>query len=181
MKQLIFILVIFACGLVNCKRNQNAADKSSVKDVAQNANTDTSKLDVERISQSDTSGTETMYVEDSVDSTGLIFIRKFYEDYLFALENGFADSLIREYSTFELIDKLDSKELGYDPFLNAQDFDENLLKTFDVKKSDTPQDYYIASYVDGYSKKKIYIVMSLEQLERKYKINDIILGYEPEN
>lgn len=178
MKKLIFVIAIFACGLSQCKKSESVSSKVSDENIVSSTeDSDTSRNIVKGIIPSDITRTNPMSVNPD-DSTGSIFIRTFYKEYLLGFDKDFADSVRRKYCTPELIEKLANKELDYDPFLNAQDFDDDLLKTLDIKKSNTPQGYYIASYVDGYSKKKVYIVMSLAGHDGEYKISDVILGFE---
>jgi hypothetical protein len=177
MKKLIFVIVIFTCGLSQCKKSENVSSTISDENLVNGTEVaDTLKNIVKGIVPSDTTTTNPISVNPN-DSTALVFIRTFYIEYLLAFENDFTDSVRIKYCTSKLIKKLSNKKLDYDPFLNAQDFDDNLLKTLDVKKSDAPQEYYIVSYVDGYSKKKVYIVMSLAEHKGEYKISDVILDW----
>ncbi len=165
--------------LVNVRIVRMFSSTISDENLVGTENADTSKNTVKDVAPLDIISTNHKNVNPG-DSTGLIFIRMFYEEYLLGLEDDSAASVKRIYCTSGLIEKLANKKLDYDPFLNAQDFDDNLLKTLDVKKSNDPQGYYIVSYLDGYSKKKVYIVMKLTGHEREYKISDVILGFEPE-
>lgn len=179
MKKLIFVIVVFACGLSQCKKSGDASKTISDENLVSSTGDDNSKDTVKGIVPLDTTRTDPMSVDPN-DSTALVFIRMFYKEYLLEFENDFVDSVRRKYCTPELIKKIVNKELDYDPFLNAQDFDDSLLRTLDAKKSNTPQGYYIVSYVDGYSKKKVYIVISLAEHEGEYRISDVIFGFEPD-
>lgn len=178
MKKLIFVIVICACVLNQCKKREDVSSTISDENLVRTEDADTSKNIVKDVAPSDTTSANPKSVNPN-DSTALVFIRTFYEEYVLAYECNFEDSVMRKYCRPELIKKLSNKELDYDPFLNAQDFDDNLLKTLDIKKSNDPQGYYVVSYV-GYRNDNVYIAMSLAEDEGVYKISDVILGWEPE-
>lgn len=171
MKYLVFGLLTV---LLSCSQGTRKSDNQSKQ-------ADSIKIKQDSVvSLKDSSGV----VEDELDTivtteSGESFIKGFYEEYLSSIDKGTSDEVKLEFCTPELITKLSENDLSYDPFINAQDFDESLLKTLDVKKSDAPQGYYVASYL-GYRNKKVYIAMSLEQRKGGYKISDLILSFEPE-
>jgi hypothetical protein len=104
----------------------------------------------------------------------LKFLKSFYKEYILSFEKNSSDSIINQYCTSELIDRLNKSKLDYDPFLNAQDTDSSILKTFNFIEDFNNKGTYILSYDDVYNNSKIFITLTLVELEGEYKINDII-------
>jgi hypothetical protein len=178
MKNAIFTIVISACVLSQCKKSEHVSNTVSDENLVRSTeDADTSKNTAKGIFPSDTTSANPVRVNPG-DSTAAIFIRIFYQEYLLGLENDFADSVRAKYCTPDLIKKLANMELDYDPFLNAQDFDDNLLKKLDIKRANDPQGYYVVSYMDDYNNENVYIVMSLAEHEEGYRISDLIIGPE---
>jgi hypothetical protein len=65
------------------------------------------------------------------------------------------------------------KGLDYDPFLSAQDCDNNYLKTLTIKKNPKGTNLFKISYMDGYSKKPLVIGLTVVKLKDGYKIDSI--------
>ena len=67
----------------------------------------------------------------------------------------------------------DIKGLDYDPFLNAQDCSEDWLGTLSVEKHPKNDGQFIVSYVDGYSNKRIEIILIIVEDSGHFRIDSI--------
>ncbi|MCE2733407.1 MAG: YbjP/YqhG family protein [Flammeovirgaceae bacterium] len=111
--------------------------------------------------------------QDDESTKALLFLRKFYEEYLAAFNAGSTDSVKKKYCTVELLEKLNHSELSYDPFLNAQDFDDNFLKTINIRKLVDSKESFIVSYIDSYTKRDVQITLRLLEIQNEYKIDSV--------
>ncbi|NBW35352.1 MAG: hypothetical protein EBR30_10110 [Cytophagia bacterium] len=111
--------------------------------------------------------------DDDESIKALLFLRNFYEEYLAAFNNSSTDSVKKKYCTVELLKELNFGDRSYDPFLNAQDFDHNFLKTLKIKKSGVSKEIFIVSYVDSYTKEDVQITIGLLKIQNEYKINSV--------
>lgn len=105
------------------------------------------------------------------------FLMMFYKEYTSELKKKIVDfkvidNIKKKYCTLKLINKLAQSELDYDPFLNAQDVNDDILKSIIINDTDE-EGVYIVSY-DGYNDDKIYVKLLLIKIEGDYKVSDII-------
>lgn len=83
-------------------------------------------------------------------------------------------SIRKQYCTAGLLSKIQSVELDYDPFLNAQDADEDWLKTLSISKDpQRKKDGYIISLVDKDTQTKTTIKLLVVKEKERYKIDAI--------
>ncbi|HEY1163728.1 MAG TPA: DUF3828 domain-containing protein [Chitinophaga sp.] len=83
-------------------------------------------------------------------------------------------SIRKQYCTAGLLNKIKGAELDYDPFLNAQDADEDWLKTLSVTKDpQRKKDAYIISLVDKDTQTKTTIRLLVVKEKERYKIDAI--------
>lgn len=168
-KKYLALMVVFLCTLSQCSSNSSdeASDEKSIEN------------------EDDLSEDPSLGVDDSQDATPLVtdeapseFIKVFYAEYLSALATGSTESVIDAHCTPELASRLANSDLDYDPFLNAQDFDENVLKTLEVTQSER-QEFFVVSYMDSYSNSKVYVAMRLVAAKGGHRISDVIPGFDP--
>jgi len=106
-----------------------------------------------------------------------IMLKNFYSEYITECrkntpENNI-DLVLKKYVTNKLLKKIERLDLDYDPFINAQDCDENFFKNFKIKKDLKQTNTFIISYIVTYTKKTISITLIVVELKGKYKIDDI--------
>ena len=118
--------------------------------------------------------------EQQISST----LKSFYTNYITAISeysdlqepDSYLDSLKRVYCAMTLLNRIQkefaSGELGYDPFIYAQDANTDCLKTLTIKK-DSIIPYYNVSYKDQYSGAVIKIKLKIEKQNDSIKITDI--------
>jgi len=111
-------------------------------------------------------------------------LRTFYTNYITAISeydnmkdtDSYLDSLKHIYCNPALLNRIqnefDRGELGYDPFINAQDADTNCLETLIIEK-DSIISYYNVSYKDQYSEAVIKIKLKIVTQNDSIKIADI--------
>lgn len=169
-KKYLALMVVFLCTLSQC--SSNSSDEASDEKSIENEDDDLSE-------------DPSLGFDDSQDATPLVtdeapseFIKMFYAEYLSALETGSTESVIDAHCTPELASRLANSDLDYDPFLNAQDFDENVLKTLEVTQSER-QEFFVVSYMDSYSNSKVYVAMRLVAAKGGHRISDVIPGFDP--
>ena len=123
---------------------------------------------------------QTTREEERISST----LRTFYTYYITAISEyhdshemeSFLDSLKHVYCSPSLLTRIQNEfargELGYDPFIYAQDANIDCLKTLTIKK-DTIIPYYNVSYKDQYSGAMIKIKLKVVKQNDSIKIIDI--------
>ena len=110
-------------------------------------------------------------------------LKIFYTNYITAISefnmqkmDSYLDSLKKVYCTPKLLKGIQNEfergELGYDPFINAQDADKECLQTLTIKK-DTLIPYYNVSYKESYSGITVNIKLKIEKENDSIKITDI--------
>lgn len=109
------------------------------------------------------------------DDIAINLIKNFYKEYYnecvkITPENNIEDVLDR-YVSLNLRNKIEKLKLDYDPFFNAQDCDENFLKTFKIEKNKIEKSYKI-TYKNTFSNKNVEVVLFIENTSEGYKIND---------
>ena len=148
--------------LFNCK--ENLKDKREEKPLI------VKEKDEKRISVDSISSNK---VYDEIPE----FIHSFYDSYLKEVDNfpvNFekVDSLKSKFCSKQLLAKLDSLDLTYDPFLNAQDVTTNLMKSLVIEKEE--DNLCVVTYIDDYTKKKVSVRLKVNKLEEGFEISDII-------
>lgn len=107
-------------------------------------------------------------------------LKEFYTEYIKEMLKTSSSekklhSIRKQYCTIGLLNKIKSAELDYDPFLNAQDVDEDWLKTLSVSKDpQRKKDGYIISLVDNDTKTKTTVKLIVIKEKERYKIDAII-------
>ena len=104
-------------------------------------------------------------------------LNRFYTQYITEISKTPEDmnqtNLIKQkYCTPQLLKKI--SELDYDPFINAQDLPEDLLKTLTIKKETGVDNKYTVSYLDTYSQKQITIHLKTIRDKDSCKIAEIL-------
>ena len=117
--------------------------------------------------------------KNSSDKQIVEMLKKFYNEYLIEIErmplNQRKMNLIKQkFCTSKLLKKIDLLELDYDPFVNAQDFDSEVLKTIKFTKDSKNLNIYKACYVYSFNKKNICIKLRIIKVNGNFKIDDII-------
>ncbi|MFI2743570.1 hypothetical protein ACG2LH_12580 [Zhouia sp. PK063] len=106
----------------------------------------------------------------------ILFLKEFYLTYIsFLKKNPLADrkdidKIIQKFCTKELMIKI--RDLDYDPFLNAQDFDDDILDKLKIFPSDA-SNKFIVTYIDSFSSNQIKIEISLTVNKNYFKISDL--------
>lgn len=148
---LLIIIFIFS----SCKKNENKVIKIKAK---------------------------TEYSEKEIKS----MIREFYSVYVteFLSKNNLneqkkkLDSITQIYSTKSLLDSINyefkNNELDYDPFLNAQDANLQMLKTLIIQKSKQKENLYRVMYLTNeYDSSFTNITLTISKENGRYKISSI--------
>jgi hypothetical protein len=110
-------------------------------------------------------------------------LKEFYTEYISELgkrESDYAKVLeiSQKHCTKRLCDELGKYSeimvIDYDPFLNAQDFTDNFLKTLEIKKDSIRNDIYHISYFwNGYNEGYRYIELYIVKEGNSYKIDNV--------
>ena len=90
------------------------------------------------------------------------FLRQFYTAYLSFETIAHRDSILAVYCTPELMKALNSAAWSFDPFINAQDFDEGLLEELTFTEDSLHTEIYWVSYQDDYRDTPTKIKMVLQ-------------------
>lgn len=118
-------------------------------------------------------------VRDSSNSKILSTLNAFYKAYISEMSNAGIpdekklDEIKKKYCTPSLLKKLAKQEMDYDPFLNAQDSDINILKSISIKRNNQKDNQYLVSYIDSYSKKRILINLMMKNQNNNFKIDNV--------
>ncbi|OWP84469.1 hypothetical protein BWK59_05260 [Flavobacterium davisii] len=105
------------------------------------------------------------------------FLNKFYKSYITKWDNNKEiNSLKQKNLSEELVNSIteltNNGELDYDPIINSQDTNEDILKTLKIKYL-IENDFYEISYFNSYKKNKNYIYLKLIKKNKSFIINDI--------
>ncbi len=111
------------------------------------------------------------------------FLKSFYAAYVKELDNvpiNFAnvDSIKLKYCTSEFLDKLSRYDLDYDPLLDAQDVDVDILESLKIRIDSTinsNKKFFIITYDAGFQGDNPTIKLNLLNVENSFKISDITL------
>lgn len=89
---------------------------------------------------------------------------------------GVQDSLLRANCTVELMDKLDadikSGRLDWDPFVRAQDFDVNWLKTLQVKQEGATG-WFVVSFLEDFTQRWTHVRLKVAYTNRRFRISEV--------
>jgi hypothetical protein len=151
-----FVMMMFGCDLGGTTGEKELTDDTTI-----------SSQSIEHIQPS------------STDKQIVIFLKEFYTNYInenskMPRNEKNIDKIKRKYCTNNLINKINNEELDFDPFLNAQDCQEEFLKTLSINKGAGEFDTYVVSYMDDYSKTKITIELTVVIEKDGFKIDSIL-------
>lgn len=111
------------------------------------------------------------------DSAKMMLLN-FYKAYIPTFEmTGIKQALKvqKQYSTAKLIAWIDKQtekeELNYDPYVNAQDADQDWLKTIRIEKDAKTLNLYNVSFFDNFEKKRRFVRLFVTKEGNKYKIS----------
>lgn len=143
----------------------------------ENSDIDKSQRKVEKDSVS--SEKLELSTENNRTETKIEFVENFYEEYISELSEmpmdlDRIDSLEKKFLTVELYKKLKEQDLDYDPFLNAQDFDDDILEKLASNEHTEKKDVVKVSYIDDYTSSTVSIFLKVIELENGYKISSIL-------
>lgn len=105
------------------------------------------------------------------------FIEDFYKAYISELSEmdlDRIDSLERKFLTVELRNKLKEEDLHYDPFLNAQDFDDDILEKLAYDEHPEKKDVVKVSYIDDYTSSTVSIFLEVVEIANGYRISSVL-------
>ncbi|MEQ9313106.1 MAG: DUF3828 domain-containing protein [Cytophagales bacterium] len=134
----------------------------------ENSDIDKSQRKVEKDSVS--SEKLELSTENNRTETKIEFVENFYEEYISELSEmpmdlDRIDSLEKKFLTVELYKKLKEQDLDYDPFLNAQDFDDDILEKLASNEHTEKKDVVKVSYIDDYTSSTVSIFLEVIELE----------------
>lgn len=94
--------------------------------------------------------------ENKPDSA-LVMLRRFYTEYIAGWDRDDKEEVLRRYLTPRFFDRLQRMytelELDYDPFLEAQDCDESVLKNLRIERDSVRPDVYRILLWDNFNRK----------------------------
>jgi len=114
------------------------------------------------------------------DDGAIKMLKEFYTSYITEGANIESneeklESIPKKYCTAKLLAKMkhemEEGEMDADPFINAQDFDIDWVKTLSISKDPQQADVYIVSYLDNYSKTRTNIKLHVVKEGAQYKID----------
>lgn len=99
---------------------------------------------------------------------------EFYQSYLTEIlenetDNNRVDSILNEYVSKELLAKLKSLELDFNPFVNVQGSDKNWLKKLLIDQVDSINGVYTVHFSDTH-----HVLLQVSKENGKYRIADIL-------
>lgn len=105
-----------------------------------------------------------------------LMLSNFYKAYIPTFEmDGIAASekIQKQYSTAKLIASLPriQEEMDCDPYVNAQDADQDWLKTIRIEKDAKTPNLYNVSFFDNFEKKRRFVRLFVTKEGNKYKIS----------
>jgi len=102
-------------------------------------------------------------------------LKQFYTSYITTEEESDLVVIRKKYCTKKILNRIaKDEELDADPFLQAQDTDQDWVKTLVINKDAQKPNVYIVSYVDNYTKKRIVNKLLVVKQGQNYKIDDIL-------
>ncbi len=166
MKQitLVFLLILLSC---KDKVKTDQLDLNKEKEIKFNKNEPLPKDSSQKV-------VDTLFLKNEKEK----FLLAFYEEYITELSASSINleqiNLIKsKYCTPKLLNKLLDEELDFDPFLDAQDIDKEILKTLKVTE-DSLKNNFIISYSTGFQDEIVEIKLNLLLINNELKINDIL-------
>ena len=152
---------------------------SCTNSVEKNENSDIDKSQRKVEKDSVSSEKLELSTENNRTETKIEFVENFYEEYISELSEmpmdlDRIDSLEKKFLTVELYKKLKEQDLDYDPFLNAQDFDDDILEKLASNEHTEKKDVVKVSYIDDYTSSTVSIFLKVIELENGYKISSIL-------
>lgn len=136
-----------------------------------------------QITNSDSSVTELNQDEPFDTTVAIDMLREFYTAYLTEMmkddlsTHGLSrlENITKRYVTAQLLDKINNEEeLECNPFIDAQDYDNNWLKTLDVAKSESESGVFIVSFINEFDNNTKKVILLVTKNDSKYKIADIL-------
>ncbi|HEY1163726.1 MAG TPA: DUF3828 domain-containing protein [Chitinophaga sp.] len=114
------------------------------------------------------------------DDAAIKMLKEFYTSYITegakieSSEETLA-SIKKKYCTGKLLNKMkqemEAGDMDSDPFINAQDFDIEWLKTLSISKDPQKTDVYIVSYLDNDAKTRTSMKLHVVKAGAQYKID----------
>ncbi len=111
-----------------------------------------------------------------VEAEALKMLESFYHDYILLVANSINKdevlSFRKKHCSTSFLIKIRNKNLDYDPFIKAQDANEEWLSSLKVSK--TEKNLYQVQYLDGYSNELVIIILKVKFSGGNYRIVDIL-------
>ena len=104
-------------------------------------------------------------------------LKSFYKVYIaendkMPIDEKKLNSIKRKYCTLKFIKKMKASDLDYDPFVKAQDYDKNWLKTMKINK-DSKKNIYVVCFMDTYVKTNICVKLLVLKVNKEFKIDNV--------
>ena len=117
--------------------------------------------------------------ENKSEKEMICMIKNFYTAYItenskMPIDTLQIDALKKKHCTTSLLLKLENEDLDYDPFLNAQDCDINMLQSLNIKKAQVATDVYIISYLAEGHEDPVVIKMKVTKKGDAWMIDEIL-------
>lgn len=117
-------------------------------------------------------------IQNSSEKKAMEVIEAFYNNYIteiskmpFSIEK--IDSIKKMYCSTDLLAQLKNEEQDYDPFLNAQDFSTDELKSLLIQKDTERESTYTVSYIENFKHSTIEIHVEVVKYKEGWKINAV--------
>lgn len=121
---------------------------------------------------------------DTTDTKTIIILQEFYKRYIpLAAAEPTKENIKKlelakkEYCTTELLKRIENQilnqEIDYDPFLKAQDSNVDWLATLYISKDSINPNRFIVTYIDGYDKRKVVIILDVSKQKEGLKIESV--------
>lgn len=111
--------------------------------------------------------------QDTIVTTLLLFYTSYITENI-EMNDQKVSELKKKYITSQFLDKLQKLNLDYDPFVNAQDYDEDWLKTLKVIRNKEINGVYEVYRFDNYNKRYVCIKLRIIKENGQYKIDSIV-------
>jgi|ERR1044072_10351 hypothetical protein len=114
------------------------------------------------------------------DDAAIKMLKEFYTSYItegtkIESNEDQLESIQKKYCTAKMLTKMkhemEEGEMDSDPFINAQDFNIDWLKTLTITKDPQKADVYIVSYLDNYTKTRTQMKLHVVKEGAQYKID----------